>query len=194
MNFMNLNSESTNAKEFISCWSKLYGTGKYSEDDYETNLHLNGLLEKDNVKLLFEWKNNNQLSAKKDIIVNKINDRISKLNDFRRLPKTTQSEFDDFWSFVSSIIGSGIVYKVFVFHISRPDDYPMVDQHVLRGWHFLKTGKIEELKKSPELYLEYRTFVLDMAKQTNRSLREIDKALMAFGQFLISQFSSIVST
>jgi len=196
MNFIKLSLEPTTATEFISDWSEFYreGNEEYSEDRYEKHLNRNGCLTPENVQSLFRWKNNNTLSAKKQILVDKIKAEIPKLNDFRNLPKVTETDFDKFWSFTFSIIHSGIVYRVYLVHISRPDEYPLVDQHVLRAWNFLTTRLVENPEQTLETYLKYKAFIMKLSKQTNKSWREIDKALMPFGQFLNSQFGKSVKS
>ena len=192
MDFPILKSITCSPTEFVSAWVSCYGSGTYSEADYNKGLNLAGQLSPENIQLLFEWKNNGPLSKKKQAVVNGIKGKISIVNDFRQLHKVAEKDFDKFWDFSYDLIANGIVYRVFLAHISRPSDYPMVDQHVLRAWSFLVSKKIEEPEQNKETYLNYRQFVTDMQKQSGKSLREIDKALMALGQFLNSQFNSVI--
>jgi hypothetical protein len=185
-------AEETDIADFLACWGKCYDEGKYSDEKYKQALNLNGLLEKDGIQYLFEWKNGGNLSAKKQHIVDSAKTKISILNEFRKKSRVTELDFDEVWDFASSIIDSGIVYKVYLAHISRPADFPLVDQHVLRAWNYLKTKRIEEIDQNKQVYLEYRKFVLGIQKQSGKSLREIDQAMMAFGQFLNSQFNAVL--
>ena len=190
MNFFKLSLEPTSASEFISNWSKLYNEGKFSDEEYEKILNRNGSLKPHDIQFLLEWKNGNPLSKRKQVIADKVKKEISIINEFRQLPNVTDRDFENFWSFVSSVISYGIVWKVFLVHISKPDEYPIVDQHVLRAWSFLTKGKIEEPKQTLQNYQQYRNFFFDLAKQSSKSCRDIDRALMVFGQFLNSQFCS----
>jgi hypothetical protein len=134
------------------------------------------------------------LASKKQKIAQAVKAKLSTLNKFRQEPNVTNAEFGSFWEFTCTIIGSGIVYRAFLAHISRPDDFPMVDQHVLRAWNFLEKNKVEEPEQTLANYLKYREFVKKMSKQSGKTFREIDKALMPFGQFLSSQFYGLVES
>ena len=194
MAFFRLKSEPTKIADFVSAWGKCYEEGKYSDKDYEKNLNRKGQITADNIQSLFEWKNNMTLAPKKQKIAKAVKAKLPTLNKFRQAQNVTKAEFDSFWEFTCSIIGSGIVYRAFLVHISRPDDFPMVDQHVLRAWNFLENNKVEDPEQTLAKYLKYREFVKEMSKQSGKTFREIDKALMPFGQFLSSQFYGLVKS
>jgi len=191
INFFKLNIEPASASEFVSNWSKFYNEGKYSDKEYEKSLNRNGLLRPQDIQFLLEWKNGKPLSKPKQAIADNVKRQISKMNEFRRLPKVTNRDFEELWSFVSSIINYGIVWKAFLVHISRPDDYPIVDQHVFRAWKFLTENRIIEPDQTLENYNEYKDFFFCLARQSKEGLRSVDQALMTFGQFLNSQFSVV---
>ena len=188
VHFFKLNSQTCSATDFISFWSKCYDEGKYSDEDYEKNLNRQGLLAPNNIQFLLEWKNAIRLPGKKQAIADTIKNKITKINEFRQFAEVSDEEFEKFWSFISTIIKSGIVWKVFLLHIARPSDYPIVDQHVLRAWSFLTKEKVEEPEKTLENYKKYKSFFFGLATQCGKDLRSVDRALMAFGQFLKSQF------
>jgi hypothetical protein len=191
IDFFKLNIEPASASEFVSNWSKFYNEGKYSDKEYEKSLNRKGLLRPQDIQFLLEWKNGKPLSKPKQAIANNVKRQISKMNEFRGLPKVTNRDFSELWSFVSSIINYGIVWKVFLVHISRPDEYPIVDQHVLRAWKFLTENRIIEPDQTLENYSKYKDFFFSLAQQSQEGLRSVDQALMTFGQFLNSQFSAV---
>ena len=188
MRFIKFNYESCTDKDFISFWSQFYDEGKYPDSIYEQNLNRDGALQEENVEPLLEWKNARPLSSAKKQIVLKINKNLVKFNDFRQLSKVSDRDFQMFWNLVSGIIRTGFVWKIFLFHIARPDDYPIVDQHVLRSWNFLRKGKVDEPEMNLQNYWDYRDFFLHLVEESTKTLRDTDRALMAFGQFLKSQF------
>jgi hypothetical protein len=188
MEFFKLGAQSCSAANFVHFWSKRYDEGEYKDLDYEKNLNRQGLLTKGNIQFLLEWKRGNRLPKQWQSIANRLMQAIDIMNKFRQLPKVSNEEFSDFWSFISTIIESGIVLKVFVLHISRPEDYPIVDQHVLRAWNFLTQKKVEDPKKTLENYRKYRDSFLELTRKSGMNMRSVDRALMAFGQFLNTQF------
>ena len=82
-----------------------------------------------------------------------------------------------------------------MFHIIWPNEFTILDQHVIRSFLFLQKGHLEKktgyliegdnIKLHNDcLYNKYNDFVHAINKEHGVSLRDIDKALMAFGQFL----------
>lgn len=192
--FFKLTFQKSSGKDFIHFWSDCYDFGKYSDDEYLKNLNKDGTLSPENVQFLFEWKNNKPLSKKKQKTVDQIIENIFELNKFRQLPVISKEEFRKFWIFISMIIKHGMIWRVFLLHITRPQDYPIFDQHVLRAWNYIKNDKIEELDKTLEFYNEYRIFFFDLASKFEPDHRKVDQALMAFGQFLKTQFSKKIGS
>lgn len=137
---------------------------------------------------LLEWKNGGLLSNAKKQIAFKIMENLEEFNRFRTLGKVNDRDFDRFWNFISSIVKTGLVWKVYLLHIARPDDYPIIDQHVLRARHFLTCGEISEPEQSLSTYSSYKEFFFKVVKESGKESREVDKALMSFGQYLKTQF------
>jgi hypothetical protein len=65
MDFPILKSIQCSPTEFVSAWVSCYGSGTYSEADYNKGLNLAGQLSPENIQLLFEWTNTGPLSKKK---------------------------------------------------------------------------------------------------------------------------------
>ena len=114
--------------------------------------------------------------------------KLREFNRFRFLKKVNTEEFNKFWKVICGIVKTGLIWRVYLLHIARPDDYPIVDQHVLRAYHFLTFGEISELEQTLETYFSYREFFFKIARESGKEPRLVDKALMAFGQYLKSQF------
>ena len=188
VNLFKLNFQTCSATDFISFWNGRYNEGKYSDEDYEKNLNRRGFLTPKNVQYLLEWKNAKPLSKRKQALADRTKRQIAKFNKFRSLHEVSEPDFQGFWSFISTIISYGIVWKVYLLHISRPNDFPIVDQHVLRAWNFLTKRRVEEPEQTLENYRRYRFFFFELTKQSGKDPRIVDRALMAFGQFLKSQF------
>lgn len=91
---------------------------------------------------------------------------------------------------------------MFLFHIIWPNKFSILDQHVIRTFIFLKEGKLEKSTdvlirqdeiqmNNSSLYYRYNEFVHKISKEHNISLRDIDKALMAFGKFLAGPLKNL---
>lgn len=193
MHLIILKEESCSPLEFVEFWERLYEEGKYPDSIYEKNLNKSGRLSDENIEPLLEWKNGGPLSKAKKNIANKIKENLHKFNDFRGLKTVSQDDFNEFWGLTSNIIKTGIVWRVYLVHIARPDDYPILDQHVLRAYHYLTRGEIAEPPQTLDTYNEYRKLFNKIVKETGKEPRMVDRALMAFGQYLASQFSKTIS-
>jgi hypothetical protein len=119
--------------------------------------------------------------------VQKVLDKIETINSFRRqeIPE------GDFLDFVRKIFASGAVYCAFLFHIARPADYPIWDQHVARVHALLTKRSNDGDWHHYEGYRSWFTELKTLLKIGHNSTRgdiqkakRLDSALLAYGQFL----------
>lgn len=190
MKFILFKLEKVDSEQFVSFWSERYNQGKYSDDEYFRNLNLEGLLSEDNIRYLWEWKNAGPLSPKKKPVIEKTINKLTEINKFRKLSRINNNDIDLFYKLTSEIVGTGLIWRIFLFHIARPDEFPIFDQHVFRAFNFINESAVDisAVPESMEDYNNYRDFFWNFVKESNKHWREADKALMAFGQFLKSQF------
>jgi len=184
MKFITPSVKLCSLKEFISYWGQFYNENKYPDNIYKKNLMKEGEIQENNIVPLLEWKNGKRLSKRKKSIASNIIKNLQRFNQFRSKKEIKEEDFKKFWDFISNIVKTGLVWRVFLLHIARPHDYPIVDQHVLRAYYFITHDKMIEPKRSLETYFSYRNFFFKIVKNSSRDCREVDKALMAFGQFL----------
>jgi len=181
MKFLTYKYKESGIGEFVDFWSLFYDEGRYSDEVYGKNLNRKGLLNERNIKPLWEWKNGGPLSKSKQPVILRTVEKLDEINSFRKLLRVSKRDVRE----SSYIVPCGFVWKVFLFHIARPDDYPIFDQHVARAYHFLTTG---EIHVEPELnmrrYYQYIKFFKMIKKKGNKDERQVDRALMAFGQHL----------
>ena len=179
-----------NWKEFVDFWKQFYNPRHYLDEKYYFPyiLPINRALRSEDLENLFEWKNGVPLSKSKKKVLELAINNLNEINNFRKLKKISEKDIKDFFNFVSKkIVKSGIVWKIFILHISRPKELPMIDKFTFVAVNFLKTGKIINFSKeyqNIEEYLEFRKFFNKIIEKSRLNYREIDKALMAFGQFL----------
>jgi len=188
MNLFKFDIAGCSEVEFVSFWARFYEEGKYPDSIYKANLNQGRPLQQANIKPLLEWKNGRPLSKKKQKIAIKIIKNLPRFNEFRFLTKVPAMGFEQFWRLLSNIVKTGLVWRVFLLHITRPEDYPIADQHVFRAYHYLISGKIAEPEQTLQRYESYRTFFRNLVDRSGKEHRQVDKALMCFGQFLGSQF------
>jgi len=188
MNLFRFDTVRCSESEFVSFWARFYEEGKYPDSIYKANLNEGRPLEQGNIKPLLEWKNGRPLSKKKQEIAIKVINNLPRFNQFRFITKVTAMNFERFWKIVCEIVKTGLVWRIFLLHMTRPEDYPIADQHVLRACYYLTHGKIHEPEQTLQTYESYRTFFRDLVEKSGKEQRQVDKALMCFGQFLNSQF------
>jgi hypothetical protein len=118
--------------------------------------------------------------------------QLGALNSFRRGELSTEQ----FEGTVGSIFLSGIVYRLFLFHIARPWDWPIADQHVFRAYAALFDAVPPETLGE---FGQYRNGFAKLAEALRRQSgvdeqdrlavtqanKRLDDALFAYGQFLL---------
>jgi hypothetical protein len=174
-----------NWQKFIKFWSQFYNDSQNLDEKlYYPYISDEGFLKKDDfLKNLWRWKMQVHYN-------NKSNQRALKLmeenKEIIRSFRNSRSSFDDLYNFSGKIFRSGIIYSIFLFHICKPSEYPIFDQHVFRAFTFIAKKEIIKDTKDIKNYWEYRDFVFCIHRKCKISLRDIDKGLMAFGQFLVN--------
>jgi len=178
-------------KDFIYFWGKYYNEGRYPDKIYFDCLKKKHWQIGD-LDRIFEWKNGSRLSQKKQKVLNKVYDNLETINTFRGLKRPSDEEFNDFYKKVCcSVISSGLVWRIFLVHLTHPEDYPMVDKFTFIAYNFFSNKNPYSKKEADEYlrkneliaYLPFRKFFLELNKRIN-NYRVVDRALMAFGQFL----------
>ena len=171
-----------NWPEFIKFWSQFYADSKHPDKrlyyPYINDLSKDGFLDK-----LWLWKMGVHF-------YNKTNKKALKLMrkniEVIRNSRKSNPSFNNLYEFSRKIFKSGIIYPVFLIHICKPQKYPIFDQNVFRSFIFLTTKEKEIVDTPKDIrdYLNYRKFVFQIHAKYKIKLRDINKALMAFGQFL----------
>lgn len=168
-------------KEFINFWSQFYSDSQNDNTLYYPYINDNGLLGDDSLRNLWLWKMQGFFKYKKSQKALKSMEEKKKIIvNFRK----SKSSFNDMYNFSREIFRSGIVYSVFLIHICKPEEYPIFDQHTFRSFNFITKKEFGKKPKDKKDYLKYRRFVFRIHKKHKINLRDIDKGLMAFGQFL----------
>lgn len=122
-------------------------------------------------------------------IVDKIVDKLKNLNQFRKRADVNWTRFKDFYKETILKCTNGKIWGVFIAHIAQPTNFPILDQHVIRAYKYITTGKINDKypnnqKEFFDFYKEYTTFFKKLNNELNQGYRIIDKTLWAFGKAL----------
>jgi hypothetical protein len=192
-------SNAENFSDFISFWASLYNYSPKKPVDnryYYDNIHRTKYDYKD-IEALFTWKNGMTLSEKKSETVNTICKELHLINEM----KYNNVPIID--SLHKIRLREG-VWKIFLLHITKPDYYPIFDQHTYRAYHYLKYDTIEEITKVEKTILEFylneyipfiheKLYIIRTNEERFQMLRKIDKALFTFGKFLKSDYTKLIS-
>lgn len=187
---------------FVECWERYYrGTvtvapANAQPIDYFAELNVGAELTRQNVTRLLRWKDprllthpkRNSTGNKRNLRVVGVLNQLEAINSFRRGDMNRV----DFTDVVHGTFRQGIVWQLFLFHIARPWEWPIADQHVFRAYSALFGGSIPNTLES---FDAYRTLFHDLAKAlplpagppraaTVEKNKRLDNALMAYGQFL----------
>ena len=168
--------------EFVEVWSKAFNYPNM--DSYTSNISKE-IIELSDLRKLFVWKNGMPLSERKSISFEvKILSKLSVINQLKAVWESQMfnKEFEEI----------STVWKIFLLHIIRPEDYPIFDQHVYRAYKYIvdQTENAElpyydktKFKIYNDKYLPF--YLKCKAQMSNRfASKSLDEALWTFGKFL----------
>jgi len=183
--------EKIDIKDFIFFWERYYDEGKYPDEIYFNCLNKK-IWKVGDLDRIFVWKNGSKLSSKKQKILQKVYKNLEEINFFRNIRNPTERAFEDFYKKTCcNIISSGLVWRIFLVHLTHPDKYPMIDKFNYIAYKFLENNnlltkkEVDKILKKEQLkvYHPFKNFFIKLNEKINNQ-RRVDRALMAFGQFL----------
>jgi hypothetical protein len=183
--------------QFVECWERYYDGDDIVE--YLSELNIGNDLSEQNVTRLLRWKDPLRLTHPRKTDggpnprVIRVLEQLGKLNEFRN-GKLNASEFQ---SITNSLFPNGIIWQLFLFHLARPAEWPIADQHVFRSYSVMFDAAVPDsiatfssyVKTFQELATRFRASVgIDDTDQVSiiQANKRLDNALFAFGQFLAS--------
>ncbi len=188
MNLIIFSNKSVGVNEFVNFWSQLYNDP--NENKYKSNIN-KIILDENALLALFEWKNGSKLSNLK---LKSFNSKIlSKIQIINALKNSTNIDLEKFLEEFKEV---SLIWKIFLLHLIKSDEYPIFDQHVYRAFYFIMNSKVKELanndNEKEKIYFEsYLPFFKQI--QGEYPLKKVDESLWAFGKFLKSDYKKIVS-
>jgi len=181
MNLNILTPTSTNIQDFIEFWSKQYA---YNNENTYYNSITKEVFELNDIQNLYIWKNGMKLSMLKQKSLDaKIKAKLSIINTLKKYKTINIEGFKTEFKDVSA------VWKIFLLHTLKPNEYPIYDQHIHRAFLFIHNEDWSNISndsvtnKNKELF--YFERYLPFVESINYSdLKKLDEAFFAFGQFL----------
>jgi len=170
-----------NLCEFIKFWSQFYNDSQNSDKNlYYPYISNEGILRGDALDKLWLWKMGEYFFGIFQEQVRLTKEKKEDILEFRK----SNPDYEVLYNFSRKFFPAGLIYPIFLMHICKPEEYPIFDQHVFRAFSFITRKEMIDRPESIKDYWRYRDFVFSVHKNYEISLREIDKGLMAFGQFL----------
>ncbi|MDP2686534.1 MAG: hypothetical protein Q8O62_04895 [Aequorivita sp.] len=181
MNLPYLNKQSyISLDSFIDSWSKLYS---FSNEAVYNKSISQEILTKTDIQNLYEWKNGMVLSLiKQNSLETKIKSKLSLINAFKAKDEINLDVYKMEFKNLSA------VWKIFLLHIIKPNEFPIYDQHIHRTFLFIHNEDFSNIstfitnQNKERFYFDrYLPFI-----QSNNieDLKKLDEAFFAFGQFL----------
>lgn len=183
--FITIPHRQSTPAEFISFWQPLY---TYSVVDYlYTESITKGAFTAEDIRHLFEWKNGMKVNGhlQKEKAITHVASNVEVVNSLK-------ASFDEVL-FKKNFGKMSAIWQIFLLHIIDPAQYPIFDQHVYRGFVFLKEKDVKDIPTQSvqkfALYEDYREFFKEKFAKIMSTGRDIDQALWAFGKFLKTNYA-----
>ena len=167
---------STDGKDFVNFWRKQY----FYDLEYLYDENIEKLpLDENAVWALFKWKNGTEEIAqkKKQSII-----RVY-LPQLKKLP--TLKSLQDGKNYLVCLHG-GAIWDIFWLHCSNPRLFPIFDQHTYRSMAKISGMTLGEIPstRSEKIRSYFEEYIPFTKQFRNASLRDLDRALFAYGRFL----------
>lgn len=178
--------------DFINHWKPLYSY--FDDNRYYQNINVVQFNDT-NLVDLFHWKNGMTLKGsggKEKSLNDKILKRVLLINEYKKQSKIELEKFNEDFSDVSP------VWRIFLLHIIKPNKYPIYDQHIHRTYNFIHGLEWKSIKNTisdkSKLDFYFKSYLPFVEKLEINSLKEMDEAFFAFGQFLNTRNQGTILT
>jgi len=200
--FIALTAEEIDPTRFVEVWSHFYS---WDDDKYLAHIRdqPGHKLTKAGVGELMTWKSGNRHATLAKAFGSAV--PLSLLNWPRGRAPLTDAELSAHFEAIIAALGRaelnkarGIIWPIFMCHIGQPDDIPIYDVNVWVAWGFItcwfKRQDLEKVPKKFQRYLEYREWFNGIVATYAIPAPKLDRALMAFGQFILSRWGDLALT
>jgi len=186
------------ATEFVEFWRRFYTD---TDAAYFGNIGPDGNLATDNVLALMRWKSGPRHETRAEgfgraVPLQVFNDARAKRTFDDVELRAAYDEITHFLRRAGHQRSDGIIWRIFLCHIAQPQTTPIYDVNVWRAWGFIEEWlDADYLAQRPNrfaTYLDYRRWFNGLVSTYSLDSREVDRALMAFGQFLGSRWRGLL--
>lgn|GEM_PF-5612672 len=193
--YLELQGRPTTVTGFVDFWAKFYG---YDDATYSQNIHEKGRVTTHNVVALMGWKAG-RFSKEAENYAKAVPTRV--LNGSRRRPPMSDRQLlTQYHQVLGHLQAAGlarskpIIWPVFLCHIAQPRTTPIYDVNVWIAWGridgWILSKHYKQMPSSFTAYLEYRTWFNGLVGTYHLEPRELDRALVTFGRFLLSPWGA----
>ncbi|MBN2157733.1 MAG: hypothetical protein JW776_16920 [Candidatus Lokiarchaeota archaeon] len=121
---------------------------------------------------------------------NNVSQHLSEINNLRNANSINEIVIMNFINTIpKKIVKSGNVLRVFMMHLARPLEVPILDRFAILTYDVVTGQNISLLINRTNFisyhYLDYRDYILKLQNQTGSSIREIDRAFWVYGKHIL---------
>jgi len=172
-------TENVKFQEFVDFWSKLYDITRDSKY-FDNIIKYPKTIE--NMNNLYVWKNRRRKlgGTKKVSFDNNIKPNLKLINELHK-----NFDIDEFKKTFKNM---GLIYRIFLLHIIKPEVYPILDRNVILSYQYIHEQPELRMTNSEKerFYLtSYVNFFNSTVNSGDLKRRKVfDYALWNFGRFL----------
>ena len=180
--------------DFVDFWEPRY-TG--ARRPYDEHIKIGEALSSDDLRSLMVWKAGPRFREQAENVANRVN--LQELNQYRNKDgHLDQAAVEQLLSQVAEPATKGLIWQIAIGHFARPKEIPLYDVNVWIAWLTMTDALTEKwLQRRPTTrknYFAYREFFHGIRDEGGYEDRRLDRALMAFGQFLLSDHAVALSS
>lgn len=151
-----------NWQKFIEFWSQFYNDSQnLDEKFYYPYISNEGLLKADALDKLWLWKMGKYYFKVFQKQIELIKENKKAVLKFRK----SNSDHEILYDFSKKFFPTGLIYKIFLMHICKPEEYPIFDQHVFRAFTFITKKEIVDRPRNIEDYWRYGEFIFQIHRE-----------------------------
>jgi hypothetical protein len=198
--FVTLESAPSTPQRFVELWSRLYTFGDAAYNDH-IQMPAGGPLTSSDVGELMARKSGKRHEALARTWGATV--ALDTVNAPRGAPALDDPALRAHFAAIdtqlkaSGLNSSGsIIWVIFLCHLGQPASVPIYDVNVWLAWGFI-TGWLRQkdlalVPKTLNSYCEYRSWFNELVARDGLEPRELDRALMSFGQFISSGWHALL--